>query len=162
MENQIKILKVQSDDLENVVNTVKKYINTYETRVSPIAIRFLFFYSDNPDFAAQFDELRKELVPIGYIPFVQQDGENFVEVSRRPPVRYRENWVNIVMLVLTLASTIYVGSQLSADFVSPFPQGVSAHRDIPCPPRRATAFRPTLCLLRPFQLCQRSCLHLAS
>ena len=124
MENQIKIMKVQSDDLENVVNTVKRYINTYETQVSPMAIRFLFFYSDNPDFATQFDELRKELVPNGYIPFVQQDGENFVEVSRKPPVRYRENWVNLVMLVLTLASTIYVGSQLSADFVSPGPDAV--------------------------------------
>ena len=121
MENQIRILKVQSDDLPSVITTVKQYINTYETQVNPIGIRFLFFYSDNPDFAVQFDALRKELVPRGYIPFVQQDGENFVEVSRRPPVKYRENWVNLIMLVLTLASTIYVGSQLSRDFIFPGP-----------------------------------------
>ncbi|MEM0155616.1 MAG: site-2 protease family protein [Thermoplasmataceae archaeon] len=124
MENQIRILKVQSDDLEDVVSTVKKYINTYEVQVTPIELKFLFFYSDNPDFSDQFDNLRKELVPRGYIPFVQQDGENFVGVTRRPPTKYRDVWVNLVMLILTLASTVYVGSQLSADFVSPGPGSI--------------------------------------
>lgn len=124
MDSQIRILKVQSDDLEDVVSTVRKYINTYEVQVNPLGVRFHFFYSDNPDFSEQFDNLRKELVPRGYIPFVQQNGENFVEVTRRPTTKYRDVWVNLVMLILTLASTIYVGSQLSDYFVSPGPNSL--------------------------------------
>lgn len=117
MENASRTVRIQSDDLENVVRTVKSHINVYETDVNPLSIRFFFFLSDNPDLTEQFDSLRTELVPEGYIPFLVKDVENFIEVSRRPATTYRSNYLNLVMLVLTLASTIYVGSIYAANFV---------------------------------------------
>lgn len=123
MENSSRVVKVESEDLGNVVSTVKSYINVYEMDVNPLSIRFFFFLSDNPDISGQFDQLRMELVPKGYVPFMVKDVENFIEVSRRPQTAYRSNYVNLVMLALTLASTIYVGSIYSANFVQPGAMG---------------------------------------
>ncbi|AAT42828.1 site-2 protease family protein [Picrophilus oshimae] len=114
-------VKVQSDDLEYVVSTVRSYINSYETDVNPLYIRFYFFESDNPLLDENFDEIRKILVPSGYIPAVIKGPENYIEVTRRPKENYRSIYVNIIMLVLTLLSTVYVGSIYAASFVRPGP-----------------------------------------
>ena len=78
-------------------------------------------YRDNPDINIQFDELRKILVPMGYIPMLVLDVEHYVEVGIRPKASYRSNKVNLIMLILTLASTIYVGSIYASSFVYPGP-----------------------------------------
>lgn len=119
MENASRTMKIQNEDLPGVVRSVKSYINTYEVEVNPVSIRFFFFKSDNADIHEKFDKLRQDLVPRGYVPFLVQDVENFVEVSRRPSTKYRGNIVNLVMLALTLISTIYVGSLYASNFVTP-------------------------------------------
>lgn len=119
MEDASRIVRVQSEDLEKVVRTVKSYVNVYEVDVNPLSVRFFFFKSDNPNLSDDFDHLRSDLVPKGYIPFLVEDVENFIEVSRRPETKYRGNYVNLIMLVLTLASTIYVGSIYASNFVQP-------------------------------------------
>ncbi len=123
MENGSRVVKIESDDLEYVVRTVKSYINVYEMDVNPLSIRFFFFQSDNPGLSEEFDKMRVELVPKGYMPFLVKDVENFIEVSRRPRTSYRSNYVNLAMLALTLASTIYVGSIYAANFVQPGAMG---------------------------------------
>ena len=80
MENTSRTVRIQSEDLEKVVRTVRSYINVYETDVNPLSIRFFFFLSDNPDLTNEFDKLRTELVPEGYVPFLVKDVENFIEV----------------------------------------------------------------------------------
>lgn len=119
MENASRTMRFQSEDLEDVVRTVKSYVNVYEMDVNPLSVRFFFFLSDNPDLTQSFDDLRRNLVPRGYVPFLVRDAENFIEVSRRPETRYRGNLVNLIMLVLTLGSTIYVGSIYASNFVQP-------------------------------------------
>ncbi len=111
-------MKIQNKDLEEVVKTVRSYVNTYEVQVNPVSIRFQFFKSDNTDIHEEFDKLRQELVPKGFIPFLVEDAESYVEVSIRPKTKFRGNIVNMVMLGLTLASTIYVGSIYASNFVS--------------------------------------------
>lgn len=114
-------IKVQSDDLAYVVDFVKSKINTYDVQASPMNLRFYYFESDNPDIEHAFDEIRIELVDRGYIPFLSHDGEQYLDVTRKPNVKYRGTIVNVIMLVLTLASTIYVGSVYSAAFVASSP-----------------------------------------
>ncbi|MCL5731486.1 MAG: site-2 protease family protein [Candidatus Thermoplasmatota archaeon] len=109
MESE-RIGKVKSEELNYVVDTVNSYIVTYEVHVSPVSIIFFYLDSDNPDFSTKFDQLRIALVDKGYIPFVRHDGENSITVTKRPPVNYRSTKVNLVLFVLTLASTIYVGT----------------------------------------------------
>lgn len=119
MEQQGNIGRVQSEDLQYVVNVVSSRLNTYDIQANPVSIRFYYFNSDNPDLFETFDQIRKELIPKGYIPFLSQNGEHFLEVSRRPPARYSGVYVNVIMLVLTLMSTIYVGSIYASYFVAP-------------------------------------------
>ncbi len=112
-------VKVENEKLEYIVDTVKSKINYYEVHANPMSVRFTFFGSDNPDIDQQFDELRKILVPEGYIPFLVMDVENYVEVTIRAEQKYKTNTVNLIMLILTLASTIYVGSIYAKSFVAP-------------------------------------------
>ncbi len=114
-------VKVENENLNNVVDTVKQHLNYYEVNVNPMSIKFLFFDSDNPNIDENFDEIRKILVPEGYIPFLFRDGEHYIEVSIRPDENYRTNKVNFVMLILTVISTIYVGSIYASSFVTPGP-----------------------------------------
>ncbi len=105
--------KVKSEELEFVVEAVNRHIVTYEAHVSPVSVIFFYLDSDNPDFVAKFDDLRQELVPRGFIPFINHDAENSITVSKRPPASYRSNAVNLTLFFLTLASTIYVGTMYS-------------------------------------------------
>jgi membrane-associated protease RseP (regulator of RpoE activity) len=118
MEAQNTAVRVQSEDLEYLVNTVKSKIQTYEIQVSPTDVKFFYFNSDNPALSESFDEIRQELIPRGYIPFLYEGGEHYLQVNRRPPTKFRGVYVNIIMLILTLASTIYVGSLYAANYVA--------------------------------------------
>ena len=118
METQSNLVRVQSEDLEYIVNTVKSKIQTYEIMVSPTDVKFFYFNSDNPNMSESFDQVRQELVPKGYIPFLYEGGEHYLQVNRRPPTKFRGVYINIIMLVLTLASTIYVGSVYAENYVS--------------------------------------------
>ena len=116
MEQDFKEAKVQSDDLQYVVGVVSNKLTTYDIQVNPLSIRFYYFKSDNPDLFNAFDEIRIELVPKGYIPFLSEGAEHFLEVSRRPKTSFYGVYVNVIMLALTLISTIYVGSMYASYF----------------------------------------------
>ena len=118
MEQPVRATKVQSDDLRYVVDVVKNHLTSYDIQVNPLSVRFYYVNSDNPDLFNAFDEIRTELVPKGYIPFLSEEAEHFLEVSRRPQTSYYGVYVNVIMLALTLLSTIYVGSTYAADFVA--------------------------------------------
>ncbi|BAB59397.1 hypothetical protein [Thermoplasma volcanium GSS1] len=110
-------IKVQSEDLRYIVQVVTSKIKVYDIIVDPVSVKFYFFDSDNEGIDASFDYIRRELVDKGFIPFLSRDGENFIQVTRRPKQRYFGNIVNVVLLVATILSTMYVGSQYSINFV---------------------------------------------
>lgn len=121
MQSSMGVGHIQSDDLKAVVDYVKSRINAYNIQVNPTMLIFYYFKSDNPDMEQKFEEIRQELVPKGYIPFLQQREENVLVITHAPERRYRSNRVNLILFFLTLASTIFVGSEFSADFVRPGP-----------------------------------------
>ncbi|MEM0139936.1 MAG: site-2 protease family protein [Ferroplasma sp.] len=112
-------IRIENEKMQEVVDIVNSKFNIYETVVNPTGIKFIFFDSDNPDINRSFDELRKELIPKGYIPILVMDIEHYIEVGIRPKESYRSSRVNLIMLILTLASTIYVGSIYASSFVHP-------------------------------------------
>ena len=117
MDKETNLTGMQSEDLKYVVGVVKNHLNAYDIQVTPVSVRFYYINSDNPDLDNAFDEIRKELIPKGYIPFLSEEGEHFLEITRSPPVKFRGVYLNIIMLILTLASTIYVGSIYAVNFV---------------------------------------------
>lgn len=118
MEQHARETRVQSDDLQYVVDVVNNRLISYDIQANPMSVRFYYVNSDNPNLSEAFDEIRIELVPKGYIPFLSEDAEHYLEVSRRQPANYYGVYVNVIMLVLTLLSTIYVGSTYASDFVA--------------------------------------------
>ncbi len=76
--------------------------------VTPLALTFQVAPGPNAD--QSFDELRKDLIPRDYIPSMTRErGELLVHVQRRPPQRYRSVRVNVIMLLLTIATTVLFG-----------------------------------------------------
>ena len=58
-----------------------------------------------------FDAFRRRLMPLGYVPMLVKDqGELGIYITRRPPMKYRGIWVNLVMLCLTIVTTIIAGA----------------------------------------------------
>ncbi|MHB8395591.1 MAG: site-2 protease family protein [Thermoplasmataceae archaeon] len=117
MEN-ISFGKMQNENFQKVVDIVKDKITAYEIEVNPVTLVFHYFRSDNPLMDEKFDELRKELVPMGFIPFLRENGENVLVVAMSQKTNFMGNKVNIVLFVLTLASTIYWGSIYAANFTN--------------------------------------------
>ena len=113
--------KIENEHLQDLVAIVNRYVKSYEIAVTPLDVFFYYFSDDNPGLNESFDELRKILVPKGYIPFMSEENEKFIVVRHRPAERYRSNKVNLVLFILTLASTIYVGAGFSLSFLKPGP-----------------------------------------
>lgn len=118
MDSVPEKIRMQNEDLQYVVNLVKSNVITYDIQVNPVSLTFFFLMSDNPNFTESFDTIRKELVPRGFIPFVRENGESTITVTRNPYKKFTANKVNLILFALTLASTIYVGSLYSKAFVA--------------------------------------------
>ena len=93
------------EELEWVRSRVAARFPVYETKVTEQAVQFLVNV-DPASLEAKFDELRLELVPKDYIPVLaRHGGEYAIIVQRRAPQRFVSTQVNLVLLVVTLATT---------------------------------------------------------
>lgn len=118
---EVKGGRVQNEDLGFVVETVKSCITTYDVVVTPLDLYFYYFKDQNTNLGECFDSIRKILIPRGYVPFLSEEGENFLIVRHRPETRYKSSRVNLFLFFLTLASTIFVGAEFSTIFLRPGP-----------------------------------------
>lgn len=97
-------------ELEWVRGRVAARFPVYETKVTEQAVQFLVNV-DPATMEAKFDELRLELVPKDYIPFLaKHGGEYAVVVQRRAPQRFVGTHVNLLLLGLTLVTTTIAGA----------------------------------------------------
>jgi Zn-dependent protease len=67
---------------------------------------------------AAFDRLASRLRPLGYTPVLRRDSENELDVILAMPGVFAEKddspvWVNVLLLVLTVASVLYAGAGMS-------------------------------------------------
>lgn len=105
-------------EVEGLRNVVSRYFRVYDTIVHPLAVTFKVF-ADPETLDANFDGLRRELVPQNYVPAIGVEaGEHLVHVQRRPPVRFAKPYVNLVLLVATVATTLFAGAAQWADYTS--------------------------------------------
>jgi len=72
----------------------------------PIALRPV-----DEAFEKAFDDLRRELVPMGFIPMMVKDqGELGIYLARKPRVKYRSSKVNVLLLLITICTTVFAGT----------------------------------------------------
>lgn len=89
-----------------------KYFPIYETRVEFNTIS-LYCNIDTKALEDSFESLRIEMKKDNYIPILKyKGGEYIVHVVRQPDMKFRSNYVNLVMLAATIVTTILAGSLL--------------------------------------------------
>ncbi len=104
-------------ELERIRSAVAAYFPVYETRVGPQSL-LLAVHADPATLGPRFDELRRELWDLGYVPLLRrQMGEDFIEVIRRPRTGRSRLWINALLLAGTFATTVFAGALIYLTYV---------------------------------------------
>ncbi|EQD72287.1 peptidase M50 family protein [mine drainage metagenome] len=97
-------------ELDRLRAAVALYFPIYETQIAPASL-VLSVHVDPATLEEKFDRLCKDLWRLFYVPILHyQTGEYTIEVIRRPVPRYKGVWINIILLVATIASVDFAGA----------------------------------------------------
>jgi Zn-dependent protease len=106
-----------ASELDRLKTIVARYFPVYETRLGPQSVLFAV-HADPATLEARFDDLRRELWTLQYIPVLRrQSGEDFLEVVRRPTVKPFRSWVNLLLLAGTVSTTTFAGALIWLAYV---------------------------------------------
>jgi len=101
-----------AEEIEKLKGIVGKYFPIYNVQVHFDTIS-LYCNVDKPSLENRFEELRVEMKGMSYIPILTYDkGEHVIHVVRQPKMKFKSNWVNIILLIATIFTTILAGSAL--------------------------------------------------
>jgi len=107
-------------ELDRVRQAVAAYFPVYETRIGPQSVLFAV-HVDASRLSDRFDQLRRELARLGYVPILRREtGEEFIEVIRRPRFGPRRPWINVVLLAATVATTVFAGTMIWLTYVGAY------------------------------------------
>jgi membrane-associated protease RseP (regulator of RpoE activity) len=101
----------------NLLRTIiSKYFIVNDVRSDRHAFAF-FVQVDERTLERSFDDLRREMLDLGYVPNLLKERPGFViYVVRMPERQFRGIKVNVVMLILTILSTIGAGMLFVASY----------------------------------------------
>ena len=98
-----------SKEIELVKGLVARYFPVYDVKVNYDVVQF-FCRIDETTLEDNFERLREEMSPHGYIPMITYDkGEHVIMVGRKPPAKYKSIYVNLAMLVITFLAMMFAG-----------------------------------------------------
>lgn len=104
-------------EVELIKSIVSRHFSIYETNLSHDSVSFKC-QVNQALLEDSFRSLREELARYNYTPIITyRGGEHTVTVGRLPKPNPRGTWVNIIMLILTLATTIFAGMILWSGYV---------------------------------------------
>ncbi len=90
-------------------STISKYFIVNDVRFDRTAYAF-FVQVDERTLEESFDDMRRELLDLGYVPNLLKERPGYVVyVVRMPERQFRSTTVNSIMLALTIVSTIAAG-----------------------------------------------------
>ena len=100
---------MRPEELRSLVN---RYFTTVGLHYDEQSIFIPIAATEADDaFEKHFDELRKEMIPKGFIPMVIRDqGELGIYIARKPAAKYRSSRVNLVLLFITIGTTVFAGA----------------------------------------------------
>ncbi|MBD6955543.1 MAG: site-2 protease family protein [Thermoplasmatales archaeon] len=98
--------------IQDIESQVKKHFYVYETKVFPEYIEFHVVLPEQKEMVEkEFRDLWKSLKKDGYVPTLSgRKGEYLIQVIRLPPQRFRGIYVNVILLIATLISTVLAGA----------------------------------------------------
>ncbi|MCK5414025.1 MAG: hypothetical protein KAJ35_01450, partial [Thermoplasmata archaeon] len=90
-------------------STISKYFIVNDVRFDRQAYAF-FVQVDERTLEGTFDDMRRELLDLGYVPNLLKERPGYViYIIRMPARQFRGITVNVIMLILTILSTIGAG-----------------------------------------------------
>jgi membrane-associated protease RseP (regulator of RpoE activity) len=104
------------DDVEDVRSTIQKYFIVNDIRYDSEA--FAYFVQLNPrTLEEDFDNLRRELLDLDYVPMLLRERSGFIVYVTRKPVReYRSIVVNVAFLIATIFTTVFAGMMFVSSY----------------------------------------------
>jgi len=97
-------------DIEMLKTEIGKNFPFYDVKYGKDTVAF-FCRIDEYLLEEKFDSLRKSLSEKGYIPMIRHEvGEQVIYVIRKPKIKKRPNWINIILLIATIFTTTLAGS----------------------------------------------------
>ena len=104
-------------ELDRLKARVAVHFPVYETRLGPQSVTFAV-HVEPGTLEGKFRQLSNELWPEFYVPILRREtGEYFIEVLRRPARGARGIGVNLILLLATVASTVFTGALIWLSFV---------------------------------------------
>ncbi len=97
-------------ELEEVRRIVAENFNFYDFRILPDHLEFYITFTDERSLEKNFEALRLEFRKRNLIPMLRKKGAEYViMVMKAPSRKYRSVYINLILLLFTIASTIWVG-----------------------------------------------------
>ncbi len=97
-------------DIEILKTEIGKHFPFYDVKYGKDTAAF-FCRIDEYLLEEKFDSLRKSLSEKGYIPMLRHEvGEQVIYVIRKPKIKKRPTWINIILLIATIFTTTLAGS----------------------------------------------------
>lgn len=99
-------------DLELLKSEVGRYFPFYDMKNNYKAAAF-YVNVDKQSLEKNFDDLRRSLSKKGYIPMLRYEkGEHLIYVNKKPRRKRRPVWVNHVLMIAVIITTVLTGSIL--------------------------------------------------
>ena len=101
-------------NIEEIKKIVERYFTVYESKQEENIFAFFIKLPLQEEMIQQnFDSLLKELKEKNLIPFLRErDGEHVIFVAYKPKVKGKPKWVNILLFVTTVITTMLSGAIL--------------------------------------------------
>jgi len=101
-----------SFNIELLKKEVGQRFPYYDIRYTPNSIAF-FCNIEKESLEEKFDSLRRSLSEKGFIPMLRYEkGENIIYIIKKPKRKEKPIWVNYLLLIATIITTIITGSIL--------------------------------------------------
>ncbi len=98
------------NEIEFIQSVVGKYFPIYQTDVEFDIVKLYVRMFKDKEGEEKFDRLRRELVPMNYIPHLrEEEGEQLLLVKKQPERNFKSVKVNLIMLFITLGTTLLAG-----------------------------------------------------
>jgi len=103
-------------DIELLKQEVGQRFPFYDIRFTAKSIVF-FCRVDKERLEEKFDSLRRSLSEKGYVPMLRYEkGEHIIHILKKPKRKEKSVWINILLLVGTIITTILTGSILTLGY----------------------------------------------
>jgi membrane-associated protease RseP (regulator of RpoE activity) len=107
------ITMTEFDSLKQIVG---KRFPFYDIQQTKQGIAF-FCNIDKKEFNTQFTSLREDLIEYNFIPIYRNEhGEDILYIVKKPNIKQKPFWVNILLLIATIITTLLTGSLLELGY----------------------------------------------